>query len=55
MHAPRSAGHSVTADAQGRDEFLEGEDAGIAHLLPKVMVPFETKPGETPRKVVIQR
>lgn len=26
-----------------------------AHLLPKVMVPFLTQPGETPRKVQIQR
>ena len=27
----------------------------MAHLMPKVMVPFETRPGETPRKVQIQR
>lgn len=35
------------------DESLD--DAAAAHLLPKVLVPFQTKPGETPRKVQIQR
>jgi hypothetical protein len=38
------------------DAFEEGADAGpTAHLLPKVMVPYETKPGQTPRKVEMQR
>lgn len=30
-------------------------DTSHPHLVPKVMVPFNTKPGETPRKVQIQR
>ncbi|GAX80571.1 hypothetical protein CEUSTIGMA_g8008.t1 [Chlamydomonas eustigma] len=48
---PLSNGGAVHNDVL--DEMLE--DAADSHLLPKVMVPFETRPGETPRKVQIQR
>jgi dynein heavy chain len=34
---------------------VEGDEAMYSHLLPKVMAPFETRSGETPRKVLIQR
>jgi hypothetical protein len=33
----------------------EGDEEGLAHLLPKIMVPLVTKPGDTPRKVQLQR
>jgi len=36
-----------------QDGMAMDEDA--LHLLPKVMAPYETKPGETPRRVQIQR
>ena len=38
----------------GSDADMEDEGR-VAHLLPRVMVPFVTKRGETPRKVLIQR
>ncbi|KXZ54227.1 hypothetical protein GPECTOR_5g319 [Gonium pectorale] len=34
---------------------VEGDEATYSHLLPKVMAPYETRSGETPRKVLIQR
>lgn len=34
---------------------VAGSDVEFGHLLPKVMVPFETRGTATPRKVVIQR
>lgn len=36
-------------------EEADGDDSCHAHLLPKVFVPFVTKPGDAPRKVQIQR
>lgn len=48
---------TVSADGQkpNTDGVVEMDEAGIAHLLPKVMVPYLTRPGETPRKVQISR
>jgi hypothetical protein len=43
--APNPAAEEV--EASGEDSY--------PHLLPKVQVPFTTKPGETPRRVLIQR
>lgn len=34
---------------------VEGDEALYSHLLPKVMAPYDTRPGDTPRKVLIQR
>ncbi|WIA31960.1 hypothetical protein OEZ86_002815 [Tetradesmus obliquus] len=50
----------VQVDASSRSisstvEEADGDDSCHAHLLPKVFVPFVTKPGDTPRKVQIQR
>ncbi|KAF6265909.1 dynein heavy chain 2 [Scenedesmus sp. NREL 46B-D3] len=36
-------------------EEADNDEACHAHLLPKVFVPFVTKPGDTPRQVQIQR
>lgn len=36
-------------------EEVESDEFTHAHLLPKVMVPYITKPGDTPREVQIQR
>jgi hypothetical protein len=36
-------------------EEADSDDTCHAHLLPKVFVPYVTKPGDTPRKVQIQR
>lgn len=47
QHSPRAWMLQVDA---GMDE-----EAGVSHLLPKVMVPYVTRAGETPRKVQIQR
>jgi hypothetical protein len=43
-------GHGLSQVDAGMDE-----EAGVSHLLPKVMVPYVTRAGETPRKVQIQR
>ncbi|GMH32802.1 hypothetical protein BSKO_00636 [Bryopsis sp. KO-2023] len=37
------------------DQHAATSEKGTEHLLPKVMVPYVTAPGETPRKVQIQR
>ncbi|KAG1679690.1 hypothetical protein FOA52_006209 [Chlamydomonas sp. UWO 241] len=50
-----AAGRSGPHEDVDEDEDSMGADQGNAHLLPKVMVPFRTRPGETPRKVKIQR
>ncbi|GLI62391.1 hypothetical protein VaNZ11_005010 [Volvox africanus] len=49
-------GEPMAQESQGSlmDE-VEGDEAMYSHLLPKVMAPFETRSGETPRKVLIQR
>ncbi|MEW5308986.1 MAG: hypothetical protein WDW38_000903 [Sanguina aurantia] len=58
---PQTAGHKLSGEETGRPQpsnvegVVEVDEAGIAHLLPKVMVPFLTRPGETPRKVQISR
>ncbi|GLC56009.1 hypothetical protein PLESTB_001054700 [Pleodorina starrii] len=54
--AAPAAGEPMAEESQGSlmDE-VEGDEAMYSHLLPKVMAPFETRSGETPRKVLIQR
>eukprot|EP00878_Enallax_costatus_P016966 GHUV01017809.1.p1 GENE.GHUV01017809.1~~GHUV01017809.1.p1 ORF type:complete len:1283 (+),score=439.89 GHUV01017809.1:87-3935(+) len=53
QHQPVQEDASTTSIGTPVDEVDNG--ASYPHLLPKVMVPFSTKPGETPRKVQIQR
>lgn len=51
--------HQVRAEGSDTSIGVEVEDvdhdATYPHMLPKVMVPFIAKPGQTPRKVQIQR
>ncbi len=48
--------HAASADRPSQVVVESNEDlTKDSHLMPKVMVPFETRPGETPRKVQIQR
>lgn len=52
------AAAAATAAATAADAELDAvgsDDSQHPHLLPKVQVPFITKPGETPRRVQIQR
>lgn len=47
---------STPSSSPAADRELEAcSDDSYPHLLPKVQVPFTTKPGETPRRVQIQR
>ncbi|KAF5829735.1 dynein heavy chain, N-terminal region 2-domain-containing protein [Dunaliella salina] len=58
---PANGGGSVRSLDEGSNGLGEHEDGTMTmeeeqlHLLPKVMAPYETKPGCTPRRVQIQR
>ena len=54
LHTPRSP--KGTPRGQFPPHLFDGDiDHTHPHLLPKVMVPFETRPDQPPRKVEIQR
>ncbi|KAG2485619.1 hypothetical protein HYH03_015682 [Edaphochlamys debaryana] len=53
--ATLAPGEPMEQDSQASFDEVVGDEAIYSHLLPKVMAPFETRPGETPRKVLIQR
>jgi hypothetical protein len=50
-----SLSSSEPAGVLAVEEVEACSDDAYPHLLPKVQVPFITKPGETPRRVQIQR
>ncbi|KAG2439747.1 hypothetical protein HYH02_010624 [Chlamydomonas schloesseri] len=55
--APAAGAEDPTGEGSQASVYdeVEGDEVMYSHLLPKVMAPFETRSGQTPRKVLIQR